>query len=571
MVASSVLLVIPDDVVRRRLVSAVERAGYECLGVPTGEAAIDAFVEQPMDIVCVALRLPGRDGSATVESLRWAPSGERTHMVLLGDPEDALVLQRETARLGAVTCLVGDVSDAGVLRVVENVVRQELRPDSLPPPSPEVGEQEVTRRYTLWDSTEGDFVERYLGNLPSHPGALHGDLANVPFVAVLAKLFEARATGALALHATKDKRSTTAGDSPKKVVFFQRGVPLSVRSNLVDECLGQLLYRRGVIDANVLEESLRRVRAGDGQQGAVLLSMDALTPHELRAALGEQIDTKLLDIFGWTAGTFEFTEMRPPQETVTLDTPLLELVMRGVRERIPPAVVSEVITRTLDHYAEPVAYRVAPFRRLPLPPECQALLERLDGQCTVRALLHGSAIAGSTLTAFVYVLLCGGAIKLADAPMPQVDTGALLPKDRPTMPPPALAGSTDGAGPEALQAFREGEAALASGDFEAAFSAFARARTLAADEGIYWVYLGYCRYAVHREDPLEADRALAETIVGCRLAPSAPDAHLLRARLLRSRSQWTAARNAYERVLHLDPDHREALAGLQAISSVCDA
>ena len=65
------------------------------------------------------------------------------------------------------------------------------------------------------------------------------------------------------------------------------------------------------------------------------------------------------------------------------------------------------------------------------------------------------------------------------------------------------------------------------------------------------------------------DRATG--FVGCRLAPSAPDAHLLRARLLRSRSQWTAARNAYERVLHLDPDHREALAGLQAISSVCDA
>ena len=51
MVSSSVLVVLPDDDTRRRLVAAIERAGYDCLGVPSGEAAVDAFVQRPVDIV----------------------------------------------------------------------------------------------------------------------------------------------------------------------------------------------------------------------------------------------------------------------------------------------------------------------------------------------------------------------------------------------------------------------------------------------------------------------------------------------------------------------------------------
>ncbi len=564
-VSHSVLLVVPEDAVRLRLVSAVERAGYDCVGVASGEAAIDAFVQRPMDIVCVALRLPGRDGAATVESLRWAPGGEQAHMVLLGASHDALALQRETARLGALTCLVGDVSDSSVLRIIENIVRRELRSDSVPPPSMAIGAHEETRRYTLTDSSEGDAVERHLGIRLSTPGALRGNLAEVPFTSVLVQIFEKRATGALALQCEGDPRATTAGDCPKKVIFFRRGVPRSVRSNLVDECLGQILCQRGIIEPRVLHDSLQRARAWQGRQGAILLSMGAITPHQLHDVLELQQETKLLDVFAWTTGTFEFAEMEPPQETAPLEVPLFELVMRGVRERVPPKRVAELLADALDRYAAPVVYRVTPFRRFELPAECRALLDKLDGRTTVRALLGGSAIAGSTLSAFVYTLVCVGAIRLLDGPLRPDDLLDVGPSERQTDPPVPMS-----AKPElerARQAYRQGERALLEGDFGVALDAFLRATALAPDEGLYWVHLGYCRHASRRSDPVEADQALAELVVGCRLAPNAPDAHLLRARLLVDRAKWPAARNAYECVLHLDPDHREALDGLRAIAS----
>ena len=572
MVSSSVLVVLPDDDTRRRLVAAIERAGYDCLGVPSGEAAVDAFVQRPVDIVFTALRLPGRDGAATIESLRWAPGGEQAHMVLLGALTDSPALQREAARLGALTCLVGDVSDGDLLRVVENIVRRELRPDSMPPPPMDIGTKDDTRRYTRTDSSEGDAVERHLGSGLSAPDALQGRLSDVPFASVLVQIFESRATGALALNSAGDPRATTTGESPKKVIFFRRGVPQSVRSNLVEECLGQVLRRRGIIDQGVVDDSLLRVRAGQGRQGAVLLAMGAITPHQLRDALEHQQEMKVLDVFGWSAGTFEFADMDPPQETLTLEMSLFELVMRGVRERIPPPRVVELVAPTLDRFAIPVPDRLAPFRRMDLAPELHTLLSQLDGRSTLRTLLGGPPTARTTLTGFIYTLTCVEAIELRDGPLEH--SVSQLPSDptaRPTAPPGELAAVSKQHLDSALTAFREGEQALAIGAFETALDAFARATTLDPDEGLYWVYLGYCRHASHRDDAEEADRALAEVVAGCRLVPRVAVAHLLRARVLRDRAKWSAARNAYERVLHIDPDDQEAIEGLRALATLSES
>jgi hypothetical protein len=493
-------------------------------------------------------------------------------MVLLGTAADAHALQREAARLGALTCLVGPVTETDVLRVVENIMRRELRPDSIPPPALEIGNRDDTRRYTRTDTSEGDAVERHLDSGLSAPDALQGRLSDLPFASVLVQIFESRATGALALNSAGDPRATTTGESPKKVIFFRRGVPQSVRSNLVEECLGQVLRRRGIIDQAVVDDSLLRVRAGQGRQGAVLLSMGAITPHQLRDALEHQQEMKVLDVFGWSAGTFEFAEMDPPQETVTLEMSLFELVMRGVRERIPPPRVVELVGPALDRYAVPVPDRLAPFRRMELAPECLALLNGLDGQRTLRSLIGGPPTSRMALTEFAYTLTCVEAVELRDAPLDH--SVSQLPSDpsaRQTAPPGELPSVSKELLDEALRAFREGEEALGQAAFEVALSAFERATTLDPDEGLYWVYLGYCRHAAHRDDPEQAGQALAEVVAGCRLVPRVAIAHLLRARVLRDRQKWSAARNAYERVLHLDPDDQEAVDGLKALSALSDA
>ncbi len=572
MASSSVLIVQPNDTLREQLVAALERAGYSALGAASGEAAIDAFVQQPQDVVFVELSLPGRDGAATVESLRWAPGGEFMHVILLGADTDPRSLQREAARLGALTSLAGPVTDHDLLLVMESILRRELRPESVPPPAPmPIAGHEDTRRYTLTESTEGDVVERHVESGLSAPDALQGRLADVPFASALVQIFESRATGALALTSAGDPRATTTGESPKKVIFFRRGVPQSVRSNLVEECLGQVLRRRGHINQATLDESLLRVRAGQGRQGAVLLAMDAITPHQLRDALEFQQEMKVLDVFGWSAGTFEFADMDPPQETVTLEMSLFEMVMRGVRERIPPPRVVELIAPSLDRYAVPIPDRLEPFRRMELAPECHQLLARIDGRSTLRTLLGGPPTARMSLAELLYALCCVEAVELQDSALATGESLApSYPTERQTAPPGETPAVSEVHINKAMAAFREGEIALSAGDFLSAMRAFGRATTLDPDEGLYWVYLGYSRHGAHRDVVEDPDRALAEVVAGCRLVPRIAVAHLLRARVLRDRGKLTAARNAYERVLHLDPDDQEAMEGLRALGAGVD-
>src|SRR5690606_11782400 len=176
-----------------------------------------------------------------------------------------------------------------------------------------------------------------------------------------------------------------------------------------------------------------------------------------------------------------------------------------------------------------------------------------------------------TLTELVYALCCVEAVDLREAPLePSERPAPTEPGARPTAPPGELLAVSREHLDEAVLAFREGERALGQGAFAQALEAFSRAATLDPDEGLYWVYLGYCRHAAHRDNPEEADRALAEVVAGCRLVPRVAVAHLLRARVLRDRAKWSAARNAYERVLHIDPDDPEALAGLTALAALSE-
>ena len=59
------------------------------------------------------------------------------------------------------------------------------------------------------------------------------------------------------------------------------GIPVAVRSNLVNETLGELLVASGKITPDVLHESLTRVKAGEGLMGRVLVAMQMLDEEDL--------------------------------------------------------------------------------------------------------------------------------------------------------------------------------------------------------------------------------------------------------------------------------------------------
>ena len=420
---SSVLVVQPDTRVALPLEEAIAGAGHEVRVVDSGERAIDAFVQKPYAAVVVDLDLPGRDGAATIESLRWAPGGQRARLVLTGTMAEPGEVAAVAAELGVEA--VPDAAPERVLQVLEDLGGKSPAPphyvldapfdDDLDAPDPAPPRPSV--RPTSGDPTgarEGRDVERRAEAL-AQAARLEGELAATPFPFILARLGEQRASGALVLRSAGDPRATTTGDSPKKVVFFRNGIPVHVRSNLESECLGQLLVRRGIIDRATLEESLLRVRDGDGRQGGILIAMGAITPRQLRDALELQQREKLFDLFAWPGGAYHFSEaMEPPPETVTLEMGLAEMLYRGIRERIPLPRVVQRLEAQRDRFVVPGGRGFFGLLQVVEPAE-RALLEGVEGRHTLGALLDAAPRRGEAARV-LHAARCLGAIGLREAP-----------------------------------------------------------------------------------------------------------------------------------------------------------
>ncbi len=397
-----VLLVHPESALAHRSAAVLRDGGVEVVVVSSGERAIDHFVQDPSDVLVVDLDLPGRDGAATIESIRWAPGGDAAQMILTGTRASADEVRTVARELKAIAVPDGDpLTILSKLELGHTPSRPPTATRELPPLESASG-----------DEAEGRDVEERADRL-ARLARLDGRLEDVPFPALLARLAEQRASGALVLGSAGDPRSTTTGESPKKVVFFRNGIPVHVRSNLVEECLGQLLQREGLISGDALAESLARVRDGDGRQGGILIAIGALSPQQLRDALQRQQREKLFDVFSWPAGTYAFSESSElPSETVTLEMALAEMVYHGIRERIPSPRVAGMVAEIEHRYAVPGGPGFRGLLRVVDAPE-RALLEAVDGQSTV-AVLIASATRRVEATRVFFAARCLGAIGLRE-------------------------------------------------------------------------------------------------------------------------------------------------------------
>jgi CheY-like chemotaxis protein len=153
---------------------------------------------------------------------------------------------------------------------------------------------------------------------------MQGSLAKVPVVGVLGKLWHHRSTGALLLRRGRIK----------KIVYLKSGNPVLVKSNLVSECLGQILLRERLISKQECEASVRSMKKTRQRQGEILVQMGSLTRRNLEFALELQLETKLFDTFVWDNGEYRFNASTPVADK--------SIDWTG------PAIVAEGIRRTFD-------------------------------------------------------------------------------------------------------------------------------------------------------------------------------------------------------------------------------
>ena len=344
--AATILCVDAD----RQLLQIVEKAlagnGFHALVAHDGENALAILREERPDFVVLDLAIPRRNGFDVLQEIRSLPDpiGQvPVWLTCVGRPSPAH--QDRANRLGALGL---EPKPIPLERLLERL-RENLKPA---PPS--AGDVVRVRRQQL---------------------RLEGDLCEVGFPNLLHHLHGLRATGVLMIRSGKKR----------KAIQLRDGYPVAVKSNLVNECLGNYLVRSGKLPREALLESLARMKKGEGLQGQILVAMDVITDDEISAALREQAREKLFEVFSWADGRFKLElgrRLRSPN-ALALETSPANIVLEGARRRTPLELVERVLARNAGLYVRRSQSPFYRFQEVDLCPEEQALFAELDGSRTL--------------------------------------------------------------------------------------------------------------------------------------------------------------------------------------------
>jgi hypothetical protein len=127
--------------------------------------------------------------------------------------------------------------------------------------------------------------------------------------------------------AARESGKVTLGSAGvRKEVFFKRGVPEFVSSNVASELFGAYLVRTEVISSGELDMALAVMPHFGGKLGDTLVGLGLMKPLEVFRHLTRQVRSKLIEVCTWTEGSFEwFPGVQCPKQAFPLDLDPLEV------------------------------------------------------------------------------------------------------------------------------------------------------------------------------------------------------------------------------------------------------
>jgi CheY-like chemotaxis protein len=348
-VAGTILCADDDRHFCQILSRALGQAGWRVELAHDGETALAKVRELAPALVTLDVMMPRLDGFAVLAAVREDPELRDTPVLLVSGCTFTSDYEARARSLAAAAVLKKPVPLDQLLGLVAAHARKE-----------------GARRGT-----------------PAKQVELGGSLEELPFAALLHHLHGLRASGVLAVD---------DGAKKKKQIQLRDGVPVAVRSNLVNETLGELLVASGKITPDVLHESLLRVKRGEGLMGKVLMAMQMLDEADLAVALHRQAEEKLLEIFGWPAGTAKFhpgTRIKGNANTLALKQSPANLILAGVRTRMPMAAIDRYLLERAECLVVPGESPFYQFQEVELSGVERTLLDRLDGTSMLGTLSRG--------------------------------------------------------------------------------------------------------------------------------------------------------------------------------------
>jgi len=394
-----VLVVDDDRHVQRMLGDALTRAGFSVTIERDGEAALRAFERRSYDVVILDVLLPALNGYEVARRIKSTTEGSQVPVLMISGVYKSRLQAREAVERHGAAAFVEKPFKLGALFDKLRSVLGDRYPKPLAPAAPEA---DPARPDPLADPrarAEAAHVE----SAAAPAAAQRGDFGETPFAEVLAALHRQGATGALLLRR----------DKVKKIVYFRQGVPVSVKSNRLSECLGRVMVKEGMLSEADCETSLERMKASGRQQGTVLIEMGVISPHNLRYALDLQLRLKLMDLFSWTSGEWQFNPAaEAPPDTVRLELSPAAIIHEGVRRGFDEARIRTRLGEIAERTVWPTDDPLFAGQDMGLGEEELALLEAIDGTRTVAELRTLGILPPVETDRLLYALLAAQMVEL---------------------------------------------------------------------------------------------------------------------------------------------------------------
>ena len=115
-----------------------------------------------------------------------------------------------------------------------------------------------------------------------------------------------------------------------KTVEWENGEVVFARSTSPEDRLGSYLLSRGKVTPAQLKKADPRV-GSQARLGKALVALGALTPSELWNAVRGQVHEIIYSLFHWKEGEFDFREVNPSREKISLESSVMSIIMEGTR------------------------------------------------------------------------------------------------------------------------------------------------------------------------------------------------------------------------------------------------
>jgi eukaryotic-like serine/threonine-protein kinase len=177
-------------------------------------------------------------------------------------------------------------------------------------------------------------------------------------------------------------------DAVVKEAYFEDGHPSFVRSNVLDERLGEYLVANRVISRPQLERALEVLPHFGDRLGATLVGLKLMRPVDAFHHLTGQVRAKMVDVCQWSVGSYQwFHRYENPWPALPLHLDTFEILGAGAM-----SLSREVIGRWAREVAlrRPVTGRLAQIelQRFGLGQKPQFISYLLDGKTSVRGVVE---------------------------------------------------------------------------------------------------------------------------------------------------------------------------------------